>query len=83
MASDGTPSAATPGAAASTAIAAAARPELTSAWLNCQCSRSNPAGFDILTSQNRYAVVFRIEGAKRPETRARRIDEFVSMLARG
>lgn len=41
------------------------------------------AMFDILTSQNRYAIVFRIEGAKRPETRARRIDEFVSMLARG
>ena len=39
--------------------------------------------FDILTSQNRYAVLYRIEGAKRPDTRARRIEQFVAMLARG
>ena len=48
--------------------------------------RSEPkaqAMFDILTSQNRYAVIYRIEGAKRPETRARRIEQFVTMLARG
>ncbi len=41
------------------------------------------AMFDILTGQNRYAVLFRIQGAKRPETRARRIELFVAMLARG
>jgi uncharacterized protein YdeI (YjbR/CyaY-like superfamily) len=41
------------------------------------------AMFDILTAQNRYAVLYRIEGAKRPETRARRIEQFVAMLARG
>jgi uncharacterized protein YdeI (YjbR/CyaY-like superfamily) len=41
------------------------------------------AMFDILTSQNRFAVIYRIEGAKRPETRARRIEQFVTMLARG
>lgn len=41
------------------------------------------AMFDILTSQNRYAVLYRIHDAKRPETRARRIDQFVDMLARG
>jgi uncharacterized protein YdeI (YjbR/CyaY-like superfamily) len=41
------------------------------------------AMFDILTSQNRYAVLFRIGAAKRPETRARRIADFVAMLARG
>jgi uncharacterized protein YdeI (YjbR/CyaY-like superfamily) len=41
------------------------------------------AMFDILTRQNRYAVLYRIESAKRPDTRARRIVSFVAMLARG
>jgi uncharacterized protein YdeI (YjbR/CyaY-like superfamily) len=41
------------------------------------------AMFEILTSQNRYAILYRIEGAKRAETRARRIEQFVTMLARG
>jgi uncharacterized protein YdeI (YjbR/CyaY-like superfamily) len=41
------------------------------------------AMFEILTSQNRYAVLLRIEGAKRADTRARRIERFVAMLARG
>ena len=39
--------------------------------------------FDTLDSQNRYAVLYRIDDAKRPETRARRIEQFVAMLARG
>jgi uncharacterized protein YdeI (YjbR/CyaY-like superfamily) len=39
--------------------------------------------FDILTSQNRYAILYRVTNAKRPETRARRIAQFVGMLARG
>ncbi len=41
------------------------------------------AMFAILTAQNRYAVLYRIHGAKKPETRARRIEQFVDMLARG
>jgi uncharacterized protein YdeI (YjbR/CyaY-like superfamily) len=41
------------------------------------------AMFDILSSQNRYAVVWRVHTAKRAETRARRITEYVAMLARG
>jgi uncharacterized protein YdeI (YjbR/CyaY-like superfamily) len=41
------------------------------------------AMFDILTSQNRYAILYRIANAKRAETRARRITQFVDMLARG
>lgn len=41
------------------------------------------AMFEILTSQNRYAVLYRIHEAKRSDTRARRIDRFVAMLARG
>ena len=36
-----------------------------------------------LSSQNRYAILYRIQDAKRPETRARRIAQFVEMLARG
>ncbi|MEW9528314.1 YdeI family protein [Microbispora sp. NPDC049125] len=39
--------------------------------------------FDTLTSQNRYAVLYRIANAKRAETRARRITQLVEMLARG
>jgi uncharacterized protein YdeI (YjbR/CyaY-like superfamily) len=39
--------------------------------------------FDSLNSQNRYAVLFRITTAKLPETRAKRIEQFVAMLARG
>ena len=41
------------------------------------------AMFDILTRQNRYAVLFRIENAKRPQTRTRLIEQFVAMLDRG
>jgi uncharacterized protein YdeI (YjbR/CyaY-like superfamily) len=39
--------------------------------------------FGRLTSQNRYAILYRVTTAKQPETRARRIADFVSMLARG
>ena len=41
------------------------------------------AMFEILTAQNRYAVLYRIDTAKRAETRSRRIEQFVAMLARG
>lgn len=41
------------------------------------------AMFDILTSTNRYALLHRIQDAKRPETRTRRIEQFVAMLGRG
>ncbi|HZD68756.1 MAG TPA: YdeI/OmpD-associated family protein [Actinomycetes bacterium] len=41
------------------------------------------AMFDILTSQNRYAVLYRIASAKRADTRTRRIEKFVAMLACG
>jgi uncharacterized protein YdeI (YjbR/CyaY-like superfamily) len=39
--------------------------------------------FEGLTSQNRYAVLYRIATAKRADTRARRIGEVVAMLGRG
>ena len=41
------------------------------------------AMFEMLTSANRYAVLYRIGTAKKPETRSRRISQFVEMLARG
>jgi uncharacterized protein YdeI (YjbR/CyaY-like superfamily) len=47
---------------------------------------ANPAAADFfagLKGQNRYAVLHRVQTAKKPETRARRIEKFVAMLARG
>lgn len=38
--------------------------------------------YDVLTKTNRYAMVFRLSGIKKPETRAKRIEAFVEMLAR-
>jgi uncharacterized protein YdeI (YjbR/CyaY-like superfamily) len=55
-------------------------PELTKALA------ANPkakAKFATLNSQNRYAILYRIATAKRPDTRARRIEQFVAMLGRG
>ncbi len=39
--------------------------------------------FATLDSRNRYAVLFRVQHAKKAETRARRIAQFVEMLAKG
>ncbi|RJK94936.1 hypothetical protein D5H78_13145 [Vallicoccus soli] len=39
--------------------------------------------FGRLSGQNRYAVLHRVVTAVRPETRARRIAQYVGMLARG
>ena len=41
------------------------------------------AMFATLTSANRYAILYRVGNAKKPETRSRRIGQFVEMLARG
>jgi uncharacterized protein YdeI (YjbR/CyaY-like superfamily) len=48
--------------------------------------KANPsaqATFQTLTRANRYSILYRIESAKKTETRARRIEQFVEMLARG
>jgi len=37
--------------------------------------------FSALNSANRYAILYQIQDAKRPETRARRIEKYVAMLA--
>jgi uncharacterized protein YdeI (YjbR/CyaY-like superfamily) len=39
------------------------------------------AFFSTLSSANRYAVLYRVGEARRPQTRARRIEKFVAMLA--
>jgi uncharacterized protein YdeI (YjbR/CyaY-like superfamily) len=47
---------------------------------------ANPAAaesFASLDSANRYAIIYRLNDAKRPETRARRLRQFVEMLERG
>ena len=41
------------------------------------------ANFAELKSTNRYAILYRLHDAKRPETRARRLAQFVEMLERG
>jgi uncharacterized protein YdeI (YjbR/CyaY-like superfamily) len=38
--------------------------------------------FASLNSQNRYAILYRLHDAKKPETRARRLEQFVAMLKR-
>jgi uncharacterized protein YdeI (YjbR/CyaY-like superfamily) len=47
---------------------------------------ANPAArefFAGLDSANRYAILYRLEEAKKPETRERRLRKFVAMLERG
>ncbi|MEU1536219.1 YdeI/OmpD-associated family protein [Streptomyces fagopyri] len=39
--------------------------------------------FEALDRQNRYAILYRIQDAKKAETRARRIEKYVAMLAKG
>ena len=39
------------------------------------------AFFDTLTGANRYAILYRVHDAKRPETRAARIAKFVALCA--
>jgi uncharacterized protein YdeI (YjbR/CyaY-like superfamily) len=48
-----------------------------------QALDANPAArtfFATLDSRNRYAILYRVQDAKRPETRARRIATFIDML---
>lgn len=39
--------------------------------------------FQALDSKNRYAILYRLQDAKKPETRLRRLQKFVHMLAAG
>jgi uncharacterized protein YdeI (YjbR/CyaY-like superfamily) len=38
--------------------------------------------FTTLNSANRYAILYRIQTAKKPETRAARIEKFIDMLSK-
>jgi uncharacterized protein YdeI (YjbR/CyaY-like superfamily) len=46
-------------------------------------NRRAQAFFAQLNAANRYAILWRLQTAKRPETRARRIEQFIAMLAKG
>jgi uncharacterized protein YdeI (YjbR/CyaY-like superfamily) len=39
--------------------------------------------FDSLSSTNRYAILHRLQEAKKPETRACRLEKFIDMLNKG
>ncbi|GIO34257.1 MULTISPECIES: YdeI/OmpD-associated family protein [Paenibacillus] len=41
------------------------------------------AFYDTLNRQNKYAIAFRIHNAKKPETRRRKVEEFIRMLENG
>jgi uncharacterized protein YdeI (YjbR/CyaY-like superfamily) len=43
-------------------------------------SKAAAAFFATLNSANRYAMIWRIQTAKKPETKARRIQTFIAML---
>jgi uncharacterized protein YdeI (YjbR/CyaY-like superfamily) len=51
--------------------------------LALDASPAASAMFGRLSGANRYAVLYRIQDAKRPETRAARIRTFIDMLERG
>ncbi len=58
--------------------------ELPQDFLDAVAKDADASRFlDQLDKTNRYAIFYRIQEAKRPETRERRIRQFVEMLARG
>ena len=55
-------------------------PELAEALAR---NRKAKAFFETLNGTNRYAVCWRVQTAKKPETKAKRVETLVAMLARG
>jgi uncharacterized protein YdeI (YjbR/CyaY-like superfamily) len=53
--------------------------------LRAALAKNKKAGkfFEALIGANRYAILYRVHNAKKPETRAARIEKFVAMLAAG
>jgi uncharacterized protein YdeI (YjbR/CyaY-like superfamily) len=51
--------------------------------LRAALAKNKAAGrfFETLDGANRYAILYRVHGAKKPETRRARIEKFVAMLA--
>jgi uncharacterized protein YdeI (YjbR/CyaY-like superfamily) len=41
------------------------------------------AFFEALSKANKYAIAYRLQTAKKPETRARRLDQLLGMMKRG
>ena len=67
-------------AAYDSATSSAIPPDLQAAFL------AHPGAaefFATVSAQNRYAVLFRIQTAKKAETRAKKIEQYAQMLARG
>lgn len=54
--------------------------ELAAALLACPAAAET---FQTLSSQNRYSILYRISTAKQAQTRTRRVERLVAMLARG
>ena len=48
-----------------------------------EASPTARANFEALNGTNRYAILFRLQTAKKPETRQRRLEKFITMLERG
>ena len=46
-------------------------------------NKAAATNFDTLNRSNVFAILFRINDAKKPETRAARIDKYIAMLERG
>jgi uncharacterized protein YdeI (YjbR/CyaY-like superfamily) len=46
-------------------------------------NKTAAANFETLNRANKFAILFRIHDAKKPETRAARIEKYVAMLERG
>ena len=55
-------------------------PELAAALAKNKKARTF---FEALDKTNRYAVCWRVQTAKKPETKAKRVETLVAMLARG
>jgi uncharacterized protein YdeI (YjbR/CyaY-like superfamily) len=53
--------------------------------LRRELDRNKAAGefFATLDSANRYAILYRLQEAKKPETRKKRLQKFIAMLERG
>jgi uncharacterized protein YdeI (YjbR/CyaY-like superfamily) len=51
--------------------------------LELDASPSAAASFAKLSAHNRYAILYRLDQARRPDTRARRLAKFVAMLEAG
>jgi uncharacterized protein YdeI (YjbR/CyaY-like superfamily) len=62
------------------ARAASVPPDLTAAFARNARAR---AFFEQLDGANRYAILYRVQAAGKPETRSERITRFVAMCARG